>query len=170
MPIHVIAALLGHGSIETTAVYAAVYAEDVIRAHNNFIARRRASTPQPDQRDITDEEWEAFQQHFVERKLSLGSCGRAWGSACDHEHACVRCSLLRPDPEALGRFIEIRDNIATRIQEARDNGWLGEVEGLEVSFLAAQDKIDRLSRLADQPNEPTYLGLPRVGSAKTSAE
>ncbi|NYI99956.1 integrase [Nocardioides thalensis] len=165
VPIHVIAALLGHESIETTAVYAAVYSEDVIRAHNNFIARRRAVTPQPDQRDITDEEWDAFQQHFVERKLSLGSCGRAWGSPCAHEHACIRCSLLRPDPEALDRFIDIRDNLGARIQEAKDNGWLGEVEGLEVSLLATQDKIQRMTPLADRPEEPTYLGLPPIGSA-----
>ncbi|HXH81133.1 site-specific integrase [Nocardioides sp.] len=162
VPIHVIAALLGHDSIETTAVYAAVYEEDVIRGHRNFIAQRRASAPQPEQRDITDSEWEEFQQHFVERKLSLGSCGRAWGSSCVHEHACVRCSLLRPDPAVLHRFEEIRDNLRLRIEEARTNGWLGEVEGLEVSLLAAEDKIRRMTELSESPEEPTYLGLPAI--------
>ncbi|MCK8476470.1 tyrosine-type recombinase/integrase [Microbacterium aurugineum] len=162
VPIHVIAALLGHESIETTGIYAATYPEEVIRAHNNFIAHRRASSPQPEQREITDEEWNEFQQHFVERKLSLGTCGRAWGASCEHEHACVRCSLLRPDPAALERFIEIRDNISERIEEAREKGWLGEVEGLEVTLFAAEDKIRRMTQLAAEPSGPTQLGMPSV--------
>ncbi|MFD1211156.1 tyrosine-type recombinase/integrase [Arthrobacter sp. GCM10027362] len=162
VPIHVIAALLGHESIETTSIYAAAYPEQIISAHSHFIAQRRALNPQADQRDITEKEWEEFQQYFVERKLSLGSCGRAWGTSCEHEHACVRCGLLRPDPEALDRFIDIRNNLRDRIIEAKENGWFGEVEGLEVSLLAAEDKIRRLRGLTDRPDEPTFLGLPSV--------
>jgi hypothetical protein len=45
-----------------------------------------------------------------------------------HEHACVRCSLPRPDPVQRGRLDEIRDNLVARIAEAEREGWLGEVE------------------------------------------
>lgn len=160
VPIHVIASILGHESIETTAIYAAVYSSDIIDAHTNFIAKRRAKTNSADQREITEEEWKEFQRHFVERKLSLGTCGRSWGSSCEHEHACVRCALLRPDPASLHRFIEIRDNLTERIEEANAQGWLGEVEGLTTSLLAATDKIERLQAIVRAADEPTFLGLP----------
>lgn len=162
VPVHVIAAILGHESVETTSIYAAVYPKDIINAHRQFIAHRRAVRPGADQRDITEEEWDAFQRHFVERKLSLGTCGRAWGSACEHEHACVRCSLLRPDPSELPRFQEIRDNLRDRIAEARDRGWLGEVEGLTVTLQATVEKIERMERLDRPAAGPTFLGLPSL--------
>ncbi|MET7640890.1 hypothetical protein [Streptomyces sp. NPDC005438] len=42
------------------------------------------------------------------------------------------------------------DNLRERIREARGNGWLGEVEGLQVSLDAATAKPNSLSRtLAD---------------------
>ncbi len=34
--------------------------------------------------------------------MSVGTCGRAFGTPCVHEHACVRCALLRPDPAQRG--------------------------------------------------------------------
>jgi hypothetical protein len=160
VPIHVIAALLGHETIETTSIYTATYDADVIAGHRNFIAKRRAQTRGAEQRPMTKDEWEEFTQHFVERKLGLGSCGRAWGTSCEHEHACVRCSLLRADPEELPRFYVIRDNLILRIDEARELGQLGEVEGLEVTLLSAQEKIEALEAAAREANAPTFLGLP----------
>ncbi|MFF8279699.1 hypothetical protein ACF05T_26915 [Streptomyces lateritius] len=55
-------------------------------------------------------------------------------AGCIHEHACVRCSLLRPEPSQRDRLTEIRDNLLDRIAEAQREGWLGEVEGLEISL------------------------------------
>jgi hypothetical protein len=54
--------------------------------------------------------------------------------------ACVRCSLLRPEPFQRDRLIEIRDNLLDRIAEAQRAGWLGEVEALESSLAGAEDK------------------------------
>jgi hypothetical protein len=62
--------------------------------------------------------------------------------------ACIRCSLLRPDPAQRRRLEEIRTNLEDRIIEAKREGWLGEVEGLQVSLAGAKDKIAQLeSRL-----------------------
>ncbi|MGP3925655.1 hypothetical protein [Streptomyces sp. 8N616] len=61
-----------------------------------------------------------------------------------HEHACVRCSLLRPDPAQRARLVDIRDNLIARIAEAEREGRLGEVEGLQVSLVAAEEKIAQL--------------------------
>ncbi|MER6126240.1 hypothetical protein ABT173_27190 [Streptomyces sp. NPDC001795] len=52
--------------------------------------------------------------------------------------ACVRYSMLRPDPAQRPRLAEIIDNLNARIAEAECEGWLGEVEGLQVSISGAE--------------------------------
>ncbi|CAM5290793.1 hypothetical protein SVIOM74S_02286 [Streptomyces violarus] len=42
-------------------------------------------------RTPTNEEWDAFLAHFEKRKVSIGTCARAFGTPCIHEHACIRC-------------------------------------------------------------------------------
>ena len=111
--------------------YKAVYPEEAIQAHLAFLARRRALRPSEEYRAPTDEEWQQFLGHFERRKVSTGTCGRAFGTPCIHEHACVRCPMLWPDPAQRDRLAEIRDNLHARIAEAEREGWLGEVEGLQ---------------------------------------
>lgn len=81
----------------------------------------------------------------------------------DVEHgtpeACVRCSLLRPDPAQRGRLEEIRDNLIARIAEAEREGWLGEVEGLKVSLAGAEEKLRQLDRGHGQ-HAAVDLGIP----------
>ncbi|MHA7961791.1 hypothetical protein ACX9I7_29010 [Streptomyces sp. L500] len=95
---------------------------------------------------------------LLSRKLSVGTCARAYGTACIHEHACVRCSLLRPDPAQRGWLVEIRDNLVDRIAEAEREGWLGEIEGLRVSLAGAESKIGQIDAAAS--GGPVLLGLP----------
>lgn len=87
LPTHIVAKLLGHDSVTTTEYYAAIYPEDVIRHFHGFIARRRALRPPEEYRDPTDSEWEEFHQHFQRRKVEVGTCGRGYGTPCQHEHA-----------------------------------------------------------------------------------
>ncbi|AVZ75820.1 hypothetical protein SLUN_30050 [Streptomyces lunaelactis] len=123
-----------------------MYPAETIEAHRAFIARRRNARPSEEYRTPTDEEWDAFLAHFEKRKVSIGTCARAFGTPCIHEHACVRCSLLRPDPFQRARLVEIRDNLKARIKEAEREGWLGEVEGLRVSLAGAEEKLAQLDR------------------------
>ena len=125
MPPHIAQLVVGHRDINTTMGYKAVYPEEVINGHRAFIARRRELRPSEEYRTPTDEEWEEFLGHFQRRRLSLGDCGRAYGTSCIHEHSCLRCSLLRPDPAQRPRLIGIRDNLRDRIAEARQQRWLG---------------------------------------------
>ena len=79
---------------------------------------------------------------------------------CIHEHACLRCSLLRPDPAQRARLVEIRDNLHARIAEARPSkAWLGEVDGLQISLTGARQKLAQLDQIAAKPTS-THLGMP----------
>jgi hypothetical protein len=155
MPPHIAQLVVGHRDINTTMGYKAVYPEETINGHRAFLARRRALRPSEEYRTPTDEEWEQFLGHFERRKVALGTCGRAFGTACIHEHACIRCSLLRPDPAHRQRLVEVHDNLLARIREAAREGWLGEVEGLRVSLAAAKRKLDELVA-----HRTTNLGIP----------
>ena len=138
MPPHIAQLVAGHRDINTTMGYKAVYPEEVINGHRAFIARRRALRPSEEYRTPTDEEWAEFLGHFEHRKVAVGDCGRSYDTPCIHEHSCLRCPLLRPDPAARPRLAQIRDNLLARIAEAESHRWLGEAEGLKVSLAGAR--------------------------------
>jgi len=161
MPPHIAQLVAGHRDIGVTLGYKAVYPEEVISAHRAFITRRRALRPAEEYRTPTDEEWEEFLGHFERRKLSLGTCGRAYATPCIHEHACIRCPLLRPDPAQRPRLAEIRDNLTARIGEAQREGWTGEAEGMRVSLAAAGHKLAQMDEItARRRAAPVHLGMP----------
>ena len=160
LPPHIAQVIAGHNDINVTMGYKAVYPDEAIEAHRAFIARRRATRPSEEYRTPTDEEWDAFLAHFEKRKVSIGTCARAFGSPCIHEHACVRCSLLRPDPAQRPRLGEIRDNLRDRIAEAEREGWLGEVEGLQISLAGAEDKLAQVAATLQRKTGAVHLGIP----------
>jgi Phage integrase family len=158
LPPHIAQVIAGHQDINVTMGYTAVYPEEAIKSHLAFLARRRALRPTEEYRTPTDEEWQQFLGHFERRKVATGTCGRAFGTPCIHEHACIRCPMLWPEPAQRGRLVEIRDNLTARIIEAEREGWLGEVEGLQLSLTGAQDKLAQIDR---RPRTATVdLGIP----------
>ncbi|GAA3622746.1 tyrosine-type recombinase/integrase [Microlunatus ginsengisoli] len=158
LPPHIVQVLMGHQSLATTQGYAAIYPADVIRHHRMLITTRRQQRPTDEYREPTPQEWAEFEAHFVQRKLSLGTCGRAYGTDCHHEHACLRCALLRPDPDQINRLRTIIDNLNDRIDEATSAGWIGEVDGLKVSLAGAQQKLQQMEKQITRSE--TFLGMP----------
>jgi hypothetical protein len=146
LPPHIAQVIAGHRDINTTMGYKAVYPEETIVAHLSFLARRRSLRPSEEYRVPTDEEWEQFLGHFERRKVSIGTCARAFDTPCIHEHACVRCPMLWPDPAQRSRLLEISENLTARIDEAQREGWLGELEGLQISLAGADNKLDQIDR------------------------
>jgi hypothetical protein len=98
LPVHIAAKVLGHANLQTTQHYLAVFPDEIIRAYRAYLDNRRSIRPEAEYREPTQEEWNAFQQHFHERKLELGSCSRPYGTPCQHEHVSdVRCCAWIPD-------------------------------------------------------------------------
>ncbi|MEV4112446.1 site-specific integrase [Nonomuraea sp. NPDC049695] len=159
MPPHIVQMILGHKLIDTTMGYTTIYPQEVINGHRAFIARRRAQRPSEEYRTPTDEEWEEFLGHFERRKMAIGVCGRAYGTNCQHEHACLKCPLLRVDPADRPRLEEIRDNVIARLAEAEREGWRGEVEKQRIYLAAAEDKLAQLDERARRATA-IHLGMP----------
>jgi hypothetical protein len=59
--------------------------------------------------------------------------------------------MLWPDPEQHPRLTEIRDNLTARIAEAEREGWLGEIDGLQVSLAGAEQKLNQMEHARDLP-------------------
>jgi integrase len=160
LPPHIAQVIAGHRDINVTLGYKAVYPDEVIRNHLAFLARRRSRRPTEEYRTPTDTEWQQFLGHFERRKVSAGLCGRAFATPCIHEHACIRCPMLWPDPAQRPRIAAIRDNLIARISEAEREGWLGEIEGLRISLAGAHDKLAQIDRHASR--QPVDLGIPAI--------
>ncbi|GAA3846961.1 hypothetical protein GCM10022226_83250 [Sphaerisporangium flaviroseum] len=109
-----------------TQAYLVVFQDDLIRSYRAFLDKRRASRPSAEYREPAEEELDEFERHFELRKVELGTCDRPYGTPCAHEHACVRCPMLRVDPAQRRRLEEVIRNLVDRIGEAQVNGWLGE--------------------------------------------
>jgi hypothetical protein len=58
------------------------------------------------------------------------------------------------------RLQEIRANLLDRLHEAREQGWLGEVDAIEASLAAAEQKLAAMRQLAAKP--AVHLGMPGI--------
>lgn len=150
LPIHIAQHLLGHINLNTTQGYVAVYPDQVIRNYRTYIDNRRAIRPTEEYRDPTAEEWAEFENHFTLRRVALGTCHRPYGTPCIHEHACVRCPMLQVDPAQQPRLQELEANALTRLDEARQKTWLGEVAALEESLRHIREKQIQATQISDR--------------------
>lgn len=170
LPIHIAAKLLGHLDLNTTRGYVAVYPEEVTRHYRAHLARRRIVRPAAEYHEPTAAEWDAFGTHFRRRKMALGDCYRPYGSDCPHEHACVRCPMLRMDPQQLPRLVQIELNTVELLAEARERGWEGEEAGLAETLQHIEEKKAQVSRLArlDPQREGSETILSLTGRPETN--
>ncbi|HZE15064.1 MAG TPA: site-specific integrase, partial [Mycobacterium sp.] len=161
---HIGAALLGHLNLQTTRGYVAVFNEDVVRHYQEFLDRRRQARSTDEYKPVTDTEWSEFEEHFDRRKVELGGCARPYGSACQHEHACLRCPMLNINPKMLPRLDEIEEDLLERRGRAELEAWLGEIEGIDLTLTYLRQKREetkRLTRIA-----PVDLGTPVVAAPR----
>lgn len=71
------------------------------------------------------------------------------------------------------RLQEIHGNLIDRLQEAKDQGWLGEVAAIETTLAAASQKLEAMRDRAAQPST-VHLGMPDIrrdtGRSSTNSE
>ena len=74
-----------------------------------------------------------------------------------HEHACVRCPMLRMDAGQLPRLVQIEKDTLRLLKEARTNGWEGESAGLETTLIHIKDKKAQVTRIREITNHQNAL-------------
>jgi len=62
------------------------------------------------------------------------------------------------------RLEEIHANLGDRLQEAKDQGWLGEVTAIETTLAAAAQKLEAMRDLPAK-RASIHLGMPDVRPA-----
>ncbi|WP_406097440.1 hypothetical protein [Kitasatospora purpeofusca] len=62
------------------------------------------------------------------------------------------------DPVQLPRLQEIHANLVDRLQEAKDQGWVGEVAAIETTMAAAAQKLEAMRERAAQLST-VHLGM-----------
>ncbi|MDX3586356.1 hypothetical protein OG920_03650 [Streptomyces europaeiscabiei] len=75
--------------------------------------------------------------------------------------------MPRPDPARRHRLVEIRDNLIARFTEAEQEGWLGEIEGFQVSLAGAEEKLTQLDAEQVRQRQVIGLGMPRFSQIAT---
>ena len=172
LPVHIAARLLGHASVTTTEAYLAVFQDDLIRSYRAFLNGRRAARPA---RGVPRAHRRRVARVPAALHRAQGGTRRmrpALRNALPARAACVRCPMLRVSPRQRPRLAEIIRNLTERVAEARANGWLGEVQGLQVSLAKAKEKLASLDRTLDRSSGrqagPTDLGMPIITNPLTA--
>jgi hypothetical protein len=75
--------------------------------------------------------------------------------------------MPRPDPAQRHHLVEIRDNLIARITEAEQEGWPGEIDGLQVSLASTEEKLTQLDAEQVRQRQVIGLGAPRTGPRGT---
>ncbi|SFB63121.1 hypothetical protein SAMN05216266_13327 [Amycolatopsis marina] len=96
---------------------------------------------------------------FVEPEKHLEST-----CSIGQRNACVRCPLLRVDPAQIPRVEEIHANLVDRLEEAKQQGWLGEVPAIETTMATAVRKLEAM-RAMTTTEMSIHLGMPAFRSA-----
>ncbi|MEV0036737.1 integrase [Streptomyces sp. NPDC050804] len=130
----------------------------MVRHYQAHLHQRRQVRPSEEYRDTTEQEWTEFEEHFDRRKVELGSCGRPYGTPCQHEHACIRCPMLHVNPKMLARLSELEADLLQRRTQAEAEGWIGEIEGIDLTLTFLRAKRDETQRRAERP--AVHLGIP----------
>ena len=73
--------------------------------------------------------------------------------------------MLRIDPAMIGRLTEIETDLISRRTRAVERGWLGEIEGIDLTLRFLRDKRNEATRLAQNPT--VTLGIPARGSGSS---
>ncbi|MBT9257479.1 site-specific integrase [Phycicoccus sp. MAQZ13P-2] len=160
LPIHIAAQLAGHRSLNTTQGYVAIYPQDVFDHYDEFLERRRAVRPSDEYREPTAEEIQVFADHFGRRQVELGDCVRPYGSGCKHEHACIRCDFLAVHPDARQRLDTIEVDLQQRIETAKEQNWLADVEQLRVTMRRLGEKRTQIAPAETPGLDESMSALP----------
>lgn len=157
LPIHIGAALLGHLNLQTTRGYVAVFNDDLIRHYARFLEERRLRRPAEEYRPATEAEWVEFEEHFASARSNSAPAADRMALHANTSTHVIRCPMLHVDPKMLARLDELEGDLLARRDRAQAEGWLGELEGLDLTLSFLRQKREQAQR---KRGPEILLGLP----------
>jgi hypothetical protein len=76
--------------------------------------------------------------------------------------------MLHIDPKMLDRLAEIELDLHARRQRAQTEGWIGEIEGLDLTLTFLRSEREEANRL--RRRSPISLGMPALPTSRTRRE
>ncbi|MGC9443002.1 hypothetical protein [Streptomyces sp. WG5] len=71
---------------------------------------------------------------------------------------CIRCPMPHVNPKMLARLTELETDLLDRRGRAETEGWVGEVEGIDLTLTFLRAKRNETQRRAHRP--AVHLGIP----------
>ncbi len=150
-PVHVIAALLGHASLDTVMIYAKLYPDNLIDGYRTAMRGLYTDIYDTDAlRAPTAEEWAAFAAGCNLRDMGTHICALPTGEHCSRGLVCLGCHHAQPKKSAAPVFRRMIASHTRALTRARDNG---EPAG---QIAARELEIDRLRSALSRADELTH--------------
>lgn len=87
-----------------------------------------------------------------------------YATPCTHDQACIRCPMLHIDHKMIRRLDEIETDLVKRRERAEIEGWIGEIEGVDLTLTFLRSKRIGAVRLS---RRIVSLGRPRQAHEET---
>ena len=149
-PVHVIAALLGHASLDTVMIYAKLYPDALVDGYRTAMRGLYTDIYDADAlREPSTDEWAAFVAGCNLRDMGTHVCALPTGEHCSRGLVCLGCHHAQPKKSAapvFRRMIASHTRALTRAREA------GEPAG---QIAARELEIDRLRAALQRAEELT---------------
>ena len=138
-PVHVVAALLGHATLDTVMVYAKLYPTTLVESYRQALRGIYTDVHGIDAlRAPTVEEWAAFSASCSIRDMGTHLCALPTGEHCAKGLVCLGCNHAQPKKSAAPTFRRMLASHTRALTRARETG---EPAG---QVAARQLEIDRI--------------------------
>ena len=104
-PVHVIAALLGHASLDTVMVYAKLYPTTLLEEYRKAVRGSFLAAHGPEAlRNPTAADWQEFSRSCGMRDMGTHLCALPTGDHCSRGLVCLGCNHAQPKKSAAPTF------------------------------------------------------------------
>jgi len=138
-PVHVIAALLGHATLDTVMVYAKLYPTTLVELYRQAMRGIYTDVHGVEAlRAPTVEEWAAFSANCSMRDMGTHLCALPTGEHCPKGLVCLGCNHAQPKKSAAPTFRRMLASHTRALSRAHE---IGEPAG---QIAARQSEIERI--------------------------
>lgn len=150
-PVHVIAALLGHSTLDTVMIYAKLYPASLVEGYRRALRGVYADVyGTVALRTPTDAEWTAFSASCSLRDMGTHVCALPAGEHCTRGLVCLGCGHAQPKRSALPTFRRMLASHERALVRARNDGELaGQVAARELEVERIRSAMRRAAELTE---------------------